>query len=66
MEENKPRVRLNVKTNTKGECQLDVTVETFGLEETPGVRAFRIVDQIEAFKRELKLAGCKIAGEDGK
>jgi hypothetical protein len=66
MEENKPRIRLNVKTTAKGECQLDVTVETFGVEELPGVRAFRIVEQVEFLKKELKLAGWKMAGEDGK
>jgi hypothetical protein len=65
-QENKPRVRLNVKTTTKGECRLDVTVETFGLEEGAEEKAKRIVLHIEALKTQLKLAGCKIAGEDGK
>ena len=61
--EEKPRIRLNVKFTAKGEAQLDVTVETFGLEEAPEVRAYRIVDQIEKLKKELKIAGYSIAGE---
>jgi len=66
MEENKPRVRLNVKTLSNGEKQPEVTIETFDIHEDPLIRASRIVIQLDELEKQLKLSGYKIAGENKK
>lgn len=62
-EQNKPRIRLNTKQKSSGEFQIDVTVETDDFAESPEIRANRVIQNINALKKELILAGYKVAGE---
>ena len=61
-EQNVPHIRLNAKQKSTGEFQIDVTVQTDDFAETPEIRANRVVQNINALKKELLLAGYKIAG----
>ena len=61
-EQNKPRIRLNTKQKSSGEFQIDVTVETDDFAESPEIRANRVIQNINALKKELILAGYKVAG----
>jgi hypothetical protein len=62
MEKQESRTRLNAKQTAKGLWQLDVTIETFGIEE-PDITASRHVLLIQSFKEQMRLAKMQIVGE---
>jgi len=58
---NEPRIRLNAKQKSNGEYQLDVTVETFGM-ENPGVIVERFFVILDEFEMKMHSEDKKIAG----